>query len=99
MGSPTDVSGFPAKMQVKIRDLDAPEPDETMELAGATPLTTVNEDDKYIEKINLFSRLMIDAKDGKNKKWNMMLRLSVGDLRVVLRLWPSASKEFPKSWL
>lgn len=41
-------------MQVEVRDLDAPEADETMELAGATPLTTANEDDEYIEKINLF---------------------------------------------
>lgn len=47
---PTDVSDFPAKIQVEVRDLDAPEADETIDLAGADPLATVNEFDEYIEK-------------------------------------------------
>ncbi|GGA38448.1 LodA/GoxA family CTQ-dependent oxidase [Okeania sp. KiyG1] len=51
---PTDVSDFPAKIQVEVRDLDAPEADETIDLAGADPLATVNEFDEYIEKINRF---------------------------------------------
>ncbi|NEP81892.1 MAG: hypothetical protein F6K39_29295 [Okeania sp. SIO3B3] len=53
---PTDVSDFPAKIQVEVRDLDAPEADETIDLAGSDPLATVNEYNEYIEKINRFPR-------------------------------------------